>query len=257
MERSDEGDATDGERPDRRRPSSRVARNRERRAHEFLNAASHIVIDEGFEALTMARLARELDTAVGSVYRYYPSKDHLFAAVQGRAVERLSASFDHSVPALVAAVRAEVGEEVAPVVPLAVLGRWACSAAVVLPEEIRLLQMVSARRNSALGPGGGDALVPVVMDFVGRVVQVIDEATAAGALEPAPALSRAILWLTGLGGVLQADDLEPYLPDLLGHQLLARQYKIDLAVGWGADRSAMEALDSHLDRVAAEGPLAR
>jgi AcrR family transcriptional regulator len=234
-----------------------VARNRERRAHEFLTAASHIVIDDGFEALTMARLARELDTAVGSVYRYYPSKDHLLAAVQGRAVERLSASFDRSVPALVARLAADVEAEIAPTVPLAVLGRWACSAAVVLPEEIRLLQMVSARRSSALGPGGGEALVPVVMDFVGRVVQVIAEATAVGVLEPAPAVSRAILWLTGLGGVLQADDLESYLPDLLGHQRLARQYTVDLAVGWGADRHALETLDRHLDQVAAEGPLAR
>jgi Bacterial regulatory proteins, tetR family len=52
----------------------RVARNRQRRSDEFQRAGLRIVTEEGFEALTMSRLADELDTAVGSVYHYFPSK---------------------------------------------------------------------------------------------------------------------------------------------------------------------------------------
>ena len=100
-------------RPPTPRPpaSGRVARNRARRSDEFLRAALAIVVDQGFEALTMARLAQEVDTAIGSVYRYYASKDHLLLAVQTSAVEKLTATFAASVPPVVEAVSERLPEE--------------------------------------------------------------------------------------------------------------------------------------------------
>lgn len=237
-------------------PSLRVARNRQRQADRFLDAALRITVDLGFEALTMARLADEVDAAVGTVYRYYPSKADLMEAVQGRAIERLAGSFDRHVPATVVAVQPEVGLAARPLVPLVAIGRWACAAAVVLPEEVRLLQMVAARRTTASGPEGGVRLIPVVMDFVGRVVSVIDAAATDGVIDDGPALARGIMWLTGLGGVLEADDLEQYLPEVLGEQRLARQFLVDLVVGWGAVRADVVAVDAAIDGRERLGPLA-
>lgn len=234
----------------------RVARNRRRQADRFLDAALTIAVDLGFEALTMARLAEAVDASVGAVYRYYPSKADLVEAVQGRAVEKLGQSFDERFPALVSEVRADVDPDLHAMVPLVVLGRWACSAALVLPEEVRLLQMVSARRTTASGPGGGLRLMPAVMDFLGRVLKVIDDATTAAVIDDGPALARSIVWLTGLGGVLQADDLEGYLPDVLGGQRLARVFTVDLVVGWGADRADVSAVDAAVDALERLGPLA-
>src|SRR5687767_2162143 len=82
----------------------RVARNRQRRAEAFLAAGLRIVTGEGLHALTMARLADELDTAVGAVYRYYASKDELVAAIQAHAIGRLHGSHDLSVDPVTAAV---------------------------------------------------------------------------------------------------------------------------------------------------------
>lgn len=251
-------DLPEGSGPPSLRPrSARVARNRRRRSDEFLAAALRIVIDDGFESLTMARLAREVDAAVGSVYRYYASKDHLMAEVQTRAVDRLARSFDESVPPLVEALTRALEPASAPFIPLMALGRWACAASLVLPEEVRLLQMVSARRTSALGPGGGEALVPTVMSFVTRALAIFDEATTSGAIDPGPALPRAIMWLTALGGVLEADDLEEYLPDVLGGARLARQFTLDLYAGWGADRVRLEEVDRAIDDIVRDAPLAR
>jgi AcrR family transcriptional regulator len=42
---------------------------------------------EGTHALTIARLAREVDVAVGGLYRYFDGKDALEAALQVRAIE--------------------------------------------------------------------------------------------------------------------------------------------------------------------------
>ena len=62
--------------------TGRPERKRAKRRREFLDAAARIVADEGFEALTMSRLAEHLDTVVSAVYRYFPSKGALLAELQ-------------------------------------------------------------------------------------------------------------------------------------------------------------------------------
>ena len=56
---------------------------------EILLAAEHVA-REGFDALTMQRLADQCDSAIGAVYRYFPSKGALVAEVQREAIERIS-----------------------------------------------------------------------------------------------------------------------------------------------------------------------
>jgi len=48
------------------------------------------VATEGLAALTMSRLAEELETVPSAVYRYFPSKGALITAVQCDAIERLT-----------------------------------------------------------------------------------------------------------------------------------------------------------------------
>ena len=227
----------------------RVARNRQRRADVFLRAALRIVTEDGIEALTMARLADDVDTAVGAVYRYFPSKAHLIAAVQNQAIERLREDYERTYEPLVQAVNEAVPDQQA-LVALVALGRWLATAADVFPEEVRLLQMISARRNTALPPGGGEAVAPAIMRFLAPIAASISHAADVGATQPGSALARTIMWLTAFGGVLQADDLARYVPDILGGGRLARQLNIDLLVGWGADPEAVATIDHAISEVA-------
>jgi len=237
-------------------PGGRVARNRQRRTEEFLRAGLRIVTEEGFEALTMTRLSTALDTAVGAVYNYFPSKGHLVTAIQAGAVERLTTSYDASVEPVVEAAVAASGE--APeLVRLVAAGRWFCAAADELPEEVRLLQMVNARRHSALSDGGGDALLPPSMALLERIAVAVEAAQDAGALRPGPALARTITWAAALGGTLAVDDLGRYLPEVAGGGRLARRLNADLCVGWGAAPDAVERVDRAIDEVARSTPLAR
>lgn len=64
----------------------RQARHAARRA-DFLDAAQRILATEGRAGLTIARLAREAQVAVGGLYRYFDGKDALEAALQVRAIE--------------------------------------------------------------------------------------------------------------------------------------------------------------------------
>lgn len=238
------------------RPSEggRVARNRRRRSEAFLSTGLRIVTEEGAEALTMARLASELDTAVGSVYRYYGSKDELMAAIQANAIDRLHRSHDRSVEPLVAAVAPRVDDHEA-LVRLVGLGRWFCAATDVYPEEIRLLHMVSARRSSVMRPATAAGLLPPAMALVAAVGSTIDAAVAAGALRPGSGLARAIMWLTAFGGVFVADDLEHFVPDVLGGGRLVRRLNVDLMVGWGAAPAAVERVEAAIDGLAGSPPL--
>jgi AcrR family transcriptional regulator len=232
----------------------RLARNRRRRSQEFLDAGLRIITDEGVEALTMARLAHELDTAVGAVYRYYASKDEMLAAIQGAAVERFHRSHDRSVEPVVAAVGERVAES-AELVRLVVLGRWLCAAAEVFPEEIRLLQVVSARRSSTMRPETAAGLVLPTLALLGTVRATIDAAAGTGDLRPGDGLARAIMWLTAFGGVFVADDLEPYVPEVLGGGRLIRRLNADLVVGWGAPVDAVGRIDDAIDALDGTPPL--
>ncbi len=233
----------------------RVARNRQRRTDAFLRAGLRIVTEEGFEALTMGRLSDELDTAVGSMYHYFPSKGHLVTAIQAGAVERLTASYDAGVDPVTRAVAGRTDADPA-LVRLVVVGRWFCDAAEMLPEEVRLLQMVNARRSSALQDGGGDVLLPPTMALLSRIAEVIERAQATGAIRPGESLARTVAWASALGGVLAADDLDRYLPGIVGGGRLARQLNADLCVGWGADLDAVERIDRAVDAVTRSIPLA-
>jgi AcrR family transcriptional regulator len=232
----------------------RVARNRRRRTEAFLSAGLHVVTEEGIEALTMTRLADELDTAVGSVYRYFDSKGELMAAIEASAIDRLRESHERSVAPIAQAVSGQVDDSDA-LVHLVAVGRWFCAAADRYPEEVRLLQLVSARRSSTLPESGVVAVLPSAMTLVLEVGRTIDAAVQAGELRPGDALGRAIMWLTAFGGVFVADDLEQYVPDVLGGGRLIRQLNMDLLVGWGADLDAVQRIEDAIDALSGSPPL--
>jgi hypothetical protein len=140
-------------------------------------------------------------------------------------------------------------------VRLVVLGRWFCAAAERYPEEVRLLQMVSARRVSTLSPVAATGLVPPTMGLVAAVSGTIDAAVAEGGLRPGDGLGRAILWLMAFGGVFVADDLEQYVPGVLGEGRLLRRLNADLMAGWGLAPEVVERVDRAVDDLAGAPPL--
>ena len=81
------------------------ARNRLARHSDYLATALRIATEDGLDALTMQRLAAEVDAAIGTVYTYFPSKGALLAEVQREAIDRLIASY--------AMLRADVDARVA------------------------------------------------------------------------------------------------------------------------------------------------
>ncbi|MER6987839.1 TetR family transcriptional regulator [Saccharopolyspora hirsuta] len=69
-------------------PSSQEQKARQRR---ILRAAAALATERGFDRVQMQDVAKEAGVAIATLYRYFPSKTHLFTAVLAEQVEQLDA----------------------------------------------------------------------------------------------------------------------------------------------------------------------
>lgn len=72
---------------------STLAKNQAKRRRRVMSAAMALAANGGFDAVQMRDVASEADVALGTLYRYFPSKEQLFAHV----LVEWSSSFDEAV----------------------------------------------------------------------------------------------------------------------------------------------------------------
>ena len=71
-------------------PVTRAKVERQEKVQEILDAATRRLLADGYEGMSVAAIARELEIAQNSVYWYFPSKDDLFAAAFREILARLA-----------------------------------------------------------------------------------------------------------------------------------------------------------------------
>jgi AcrR family transcriptional regulator len=69
-----------------------LTRAQQARRQRVIDAAMALGLDGGYEAVQMRDVAARADVAMGTVYRYFTSKDHLLAATLVHWVEQLDAA---------------------------------------------------------------------------------------------------------------------------------------------------------------------
>jgi AcrR family transcriptional regulator len=72
-------------------PRTRTEIDRDAKVDEILEAAERRLREGGFEALSVAAIARELGLAQNAIYWYFVSKDHLFVATLERMLREIAA----------------------------------------------------------------------------------------------------------------------------------------------------------------------
>ncbi|MGV9412631.1 TetR family transcriptional regulator [Nocardia sp. NPDC003693] len=75
--------------PDPRTPGRVSTVRQVERRRAILRAAARLGAEHGLERVQMSEVAQSAGVALGTLYRYYPSKSHLFAAVLEGAVDDL------------------------------------------------------------------------------------------------------------------------------------------------------------------------
>lgn len=76
---------------------SRISRNSEeirKIKKKILDAALAILFEEGFDDLSMRKLARKLGMTAPNIYNYYSGKDELYLTIQTQGFELLSTRFE-------------------------------------------------------------------------------------------------------------------------------------------------------------------
>lgn len=72
-----------------REPGQPSTTGQRERRHAILRAAARLGADAGLERVQMSEIATAAGVALGTLYRYYPSKHHLYSGVLTAAVENL------------------------------------------------------------------------------------------------------------------------------------------------------------------------
>lgn len=235
---------------------SRRTRNRLTRHRDYLQAALGIATAEGLHALTMQRLATEVDAAVGTVYTYFPSKGALVAELQREAVDRLTASYLKLQPVIDERV-ADLDPRVAVLAHLAGFSRFCIQSVDTLPQEQRLLQQLMYDADQLVPTEEGARVLPTILRLLDLARERFAAAARVGALHPADPMDRTIVLAAALNGVLQVGKLSRWDADLLNGARLARILVDDLLLGWGAPSAQLAEAHAVIDRIARRQPLAR
>ncbi|HEX7124588.1 MAG TPA: TetR/AcrR family transcriptional regulator [Thermodesulfobacteriota bacterium] len=144
-------------------------RERERAATraKILDAARELFVTEGYDAVTMRRIADRIEYTAAALYRHFPDRQALLDAV-------VEADFRTFADAL----RARVGDEADPIERIRLAGLAYVDFAVRYPSHYRLLFMTPRpeRPGSASGAAGRDAYL--------ILRRAVEAALAAGRFRP-------------------------------------------------------------------------
>lgn len=71
-----------------------VSASQQARYRRILRAAAVLGARHGLDRVQMHEVAKEAEVAIATLYRYFPSKTHLFASVMAAQVDRLARDFE-------------------------------------------------------------------------------------------------------------------------------------------------------------------
>lgn len=219
----------------------RRARQRERTAAEIVEVAEEIVLDADIEALTVARIAAGVGVTAGALYRYFPSRDAIVAAVQARVIRALAARL--------AAARAEAPSE--PIAQLVAAAGAVLGFARAEPRRYGLLSRMLAVPRPLVGDAEAAEVLPIALAAAASVRASLADARAAGSLAPGDDGIRLAAWWAAVHGAIQLDKLTRFTPDARA-EVVAACALAGLLRGWGADpdlvHRAIRALDPEQPR---------
>lgn len=184
--------------------SPATPKDRRHRANlaRILDAASTVVFEEGVDALSIKRVAERADYTGGAIYRYFPSKDALLAAVVARAIDDLGVRLE-------AASHTTAG----PLARVVAQTRAYRDFAREAPHAFVLVAtMVNDPRRRVTDAESVNGVLVRTVRAMHCVVVALNECVASGELEPADVNVRALTLFVGLQGALQLRKLEGRAP---------------------------------------------
>ena len=166
--------------------TERREREKEEIRHRILDAARELFAAEGYEKVTMRRIAEVIEYSPTTIYLHFEDKDDLVTALCHEDFARL----------LEAMRAAPVPDD--PVETIRQLGRSYCAFALRHPNQYRFMFMTPVGKEERLEDGN-----PGELSF-GHLLEAVKRAVAAGRLRAIdPVTAAQVLWM-GVHGVASA-----------------------------------------------------
>ncbi len=229
--------------------SPRVQRKREAKREQILATAMKLLASGGIESVTVQGLAKELDYTAGALYRYFPGKDALLAAMQRHSVATLRKHYDMYNEAR-AAERVERGidAQTSDLMALMSLADFYMSLSATLPHDTKLINFLLADPRNLISEEDAARVKPAFFGLLHDVATLFDQASASGALTAGVAPDRGVVFWSALQGTLQLEKLQRYDARIFQPNRLGRQLAKTLLLGWGADPQRLERALTELDK---------
>lgn len=225
----------------------RRERRRADRAEGILDAALAIVAREGIDALTLGRLARELNLVPAALYRYFPSKDAIVAALQRRSLEDVAARFAEARAGWEGRL-ARCSVEVRALGGLRAAARFYVGLPAAAPETWTLVALLLGDPRMLLPDEEAARSAPLVTALILEVTRAFDEAARTGALARGSGAERALVFWAALQGATQLAKLARIAPDAPTPARVGDLAAEALLRGWGADPSRLALAARALER---------
>jgi AcrR family transcriptional regulator len=228
-----------------------------RRHRAILSTALEILTTDGHDALTMHRIAEELECGVASIYRLFASKDALLAELQLDALRVLGESWTEGSRFLDETLAAAGTDEREAALTRALAAGWFWIAADArFSHEIDLIRRVVVDRSTVVPPEQAGRVLAATLEMLERGRAALDGAVEAGALQPGNTVERAIVVISSIFGVTLTSKFSRWDLELFDGERVASEAMCDLFVAWGADTEAMQRVADLLRAEIAAGRLA-
>lgn len=217
--------------------TDRRGKRREARLGRILDTAMQLLADGGLEGLTIHRLADELGYVPGALYRYFPSKDAIVAALQQRTVEKLHTRFRaaQTIP-----LPKDLDEHTRALARLVGAARFYLELPRHAPEEFRLVGLLLGDPRPLIADEEARRVARAFAAFLSDVGVLFEHAANAGALAGGDAADRTLVLWSSLHGLCQIDKLARFDAARFDTRRLGDNAVSALLIGWGADPSLLE-----------------
>jgi len=213
----------------------------DRKREKLLDEAMALVVEDGMEGLTIARLANRIGGSVGALYRYFESKEELVVGLQELAI----ADFRDFLDARLAAQTRALGACTSP--QAGALARIMAAVAAYVdhadgsPQPHRLVDLFLSTPDAVLSDAHAQAVGQrVILPILQIVGGLLAEAVAVGALAAGDVEQRTHLawaFVHGLDHFRKRDRLNGAH---LQVEVLVPLAVRTLLAGWGASTSALD-----------------
>lgn len=203
--------------------SARIQRKFLERQKNILDVAMYLLTQGGLDAVTVQSIAKELDLTVGALYRYYPSKSAILAALTQRSLEELHGELQK------AAQQANT-----PVAALLHVARAHISFASAQRGHGLLIAQMMTTPQVVLPPAERELAMQPAFSLIDFLEEQFVSAQTAGLIQVSDTRAAALIFWSAIQGVMQLDKLGSMNPNELHRPNLPLRTAISLLKAWGA-----------------------